>query len=97
VYSDYWDGSGWVSYGISDEAAVKSLGSGSANSLGLYDMSGNVLEWCFTEYSSSPSNRINRGGCWRWNALNMIVSIFTFSPPDYEYTDLGFRLCRTGD
>ena len=81
----------------SDEAVVKSLGVNSANALGLYDMSGNVLEWCFAEDSPVPLNRINRGGCWSWSAYNMRVSSLTFSYPDYEYTDLGFRLCRTGD
>lgn len=36
-------------YPTTDVAEVKSLGISSANALGLYDMSGNVAEWCFIE------------------------------------------------
>jgi formylglycine-generating enzyme required for sulfatase activity len=94
VYDKYYDG-GWVSKGTSDEAEVKSLGAGSANALGLYDMSGNVWEWCFTE---SGSYRVSRGGSWGGTADNLLVGDWgDYYFPYGEYCVQGFRLCRTAD
>ena len=80
------------------------------NELGLYDMSGNVCEWCSdwyssSYYSSSPttnptgpttgSHRVLRGGCWSNNARNCRVSFRGSFNPDFRYYYIGFRLAHS--
>ena len=92
----YYDNSGRETHNVATK---------SPNGLGIYDMSGNVREWCqdwYGNYSSSsqtnpkgPSNganRVYRGGSWLFNAGLCRVSIrFNFTP-SYSCNDLGLRL-----
>ena len=75
------------------------------NELGIYDMSGNVTEWCNDWYgrytSESQTNptgpdsgkyRVRRGGCWGSFAGNCRVSYRYGTTPAYISIDLGLRL-----
>lgn len=89
VYGYYWDGS-WVATGVSGTADVASK---NANTLGLYDMSGNVSEWCFDVYATS--NRMLWGGSWFGDARDLAVSYWSNTLASSEKSYIGFRIART--
>jgi formylglycine-generating enzyme required for sulfatase activity len=73
------------------------VGKKDPNAWGLYDMLGNVWEWCWDIYDENiyGSYRIFRGGGWNDPARGCLASNRRRSHPMFQIDDLGFRLARS--
>lgn len=80
------------------------VGSFAANGYGLYDMAGNVWQWCWDRYggyssssqadprgSASGSYRVYRGGGWYDYAFRCRAAVRYFYTPGYRSNYIGFR------
>ncbi len=99
---------GGVNPGTSSGAdhATSRVGEYAPNDWGLYDMVGNVFEWCLDWYqddvtgssaetgpaSNLGSGRVCRGGCWQEPASYLRSAFRSSGPVDGRYNTIGFRM-----
>ena len=96
-------------YDENSNEGTHTVGTKSPNELGIYDMSGNVCEWCQDWYDekyysksskSNPCNktsatcRVSRGGDWFGDARYCRVAFRSCFPPVIRFGNLGLRLAR---
>jgi len=106
--SDDVDDVAWYDSNSGDK--TQEVGKKAPDELGIYDMSGNVWEWCSDwrdsgYYSKSPttnpynstvaSYRVIRGGSWVYSARYLRVANRVYALSSNTYADLGFRICKT--
>ena len=109
--ANHWDFWGSGDYcnplGLSSFPYTSPVGYYGANNLGLYDMTGNVSEWCndwydYSYYSISPydnppgpvsgTDRVLRGGGWDYHADICRMAYRSRNYPDNRNYDHGFRI-----
>lgn len=94
-------------YGPLDEIAwyrgnsreqVHEVGGRQPNAWGLYDMLGNVWDWCWDIYDAEAygSYRVLRGGGWLDEHWSCRASVRRRSHPTFRVDDVGFRVARSG-
>jgi formylglycine-generating enzyme required for sulfatase activity len=104
-YSGSNDANAVAWYSDNSGSTTHEVGKKLPNELGIYDMSGNMWEWCKDRYGdyndgvqtnpqgpASGSFRVLRGGVWYLNAQYCRIAIRNFNLPSYRSEYYGFRL-----
>ena len=110
--SDYYCGNlmdgNYAWYSNNSNNKTHEVGQKYPNAFGLYDMMGNVWEWCADWYGTYPNSattnpqgassgrfRVYRGGSWDYNAWNCRSANRGYYSPDLRFSNVGFRPCVT--
>lgn len=105
--SDDADEVAWFNDAPFSEISTHPVGTKAPNALGIYDLSGNVWEWCwdwFGDYPDTPetnprgpssgTSRIMRGGSWSLSRDVIRTTYRNFYIPALTYNFIGIRLVR---
>ena len=106
-----FSGSNYVSsvawYAMNSNNTTHDVGRKRPNELGIYDMSGNVAEWCSDYYDhdyyrysdrdnpSGPNNgvnKVNRGGSWLMSQPYLLTNVRNVNKPEEKNAAIGLRL-----
>jgi formylglycine-generating enzyme required for sulfatase activity/serine/threonine protein kinase len=95
---------GW--YKDNSDAQTHPVAQKKANAWGLYDMQGNVNQWCSDGYggpyggdaidpkgANGSKTRVVRGGAWKWTSDQLRAAFRGRAAPGGRHDDVGFRLC----
>ena len=78
------------------------VGTLKANELGIHNMSGNVIEWCNSDYhlykcdqtSKKQEGKVLRGGAWSSQVASVRIKDRNVRPADFKANNVGFRLAK---
>ena len=82
-------------YSNNSDSKTHEVGKKQANALGLYDMSGNLKEWCWNRKSEDNDSRVMRGGYYSSGEDGCQVTAFDSNFPISQGPDQGFRVVRS--
>jgi hypothetical protein len=94
----YVENSGGAIVDLNQGRGTWPVGQKGENELGIHDMSGNVLEWCWNLHDPFPAFRRFNGGNWLGSDVYCAVADRDgYNYPDHRYFGIGFRLARNAE